>query len=294
MSTNRETCFVIMPFSKTTDEHTEDYWTHHFEDFLKPLIEENPNLEARRSKAMRGDILREIITDLVVSRVVVADLTDNNPNVYWELGVRQSFKQGTITIAEAGTKLPFDIGGKGTLFYYPKDHLKMADFRKRFKEAIQDCLANPDRPDSHVLETLSGRGTLFEIFRRDEAIRRLDAVLSECDWNLDYLKKAVNLAQANQKKKTSKNRQIPTYRFRVPAVELLITNRYVDEDQAFFGLAEEYSSDIASMNDQLNIWEQSLSSTEKWLLQHGKYAEKLIKKFKAKIENARKKLSKRF
>ncbi len=194
MSTNREICFVIMPFSKTTDEHTEDYWTEHYESFLKPLIEENPNREARRSKAMRGDILREIITDLVVSRVVVADLTDNNPNVYWELGVRQSFKHGTITIAEAGTKLPFDVGGKGTLFYYPKDHLKMGDFHKRFKEAIQDCLANPDRPDSHVLETLSGRRTLFEIFRRDEAIRRLDAVLSECNSNLDVLKWVIKRA----------------------------------------------------------------------------------------------------
>ena len=292
MSTNRETCFVIMPFSKTTDEHTEDYWTHHFEDFLKPLIEENPNLEARRSKAMRGDILREIITDLVVSRVVVADLTDNNPNVYWELGVRQSFKHGTITIAEADTSLPSDIGGKGTLSYYPKDHLKMEDFRKDFKEAIQDCLANPDRPDSHVLETLSGRGTLFEIFRRDEAIRRLDAVLSECGWNLNYLKKAVNRAQANQK--TPKNRQIPTYRFRVPAVELLITNRYVDEDQAFFKLAEEYLARIVSTNDILKIWDHRPETMEKWLLNYATTVTKPLKEFKAKVEAAREKLSTRF
>lgn len=292
MSTNREICFAIMPFSKTTDEHTEDYWTHHFEDFLKPLIEENPNLEARRSKAMRGDILREIITDLVVSRVVVADLTDNNPNVYWELGVRQSFKQGTITIAEAGTKLPFDIGGKGTLFYYPKDHLKMADFRKRFKEAIQDCLANPDRPDSHVLETLSGRGTLFEIFRRDEAIRRLDAVLSECSKNSEVLKWVIKRARDNQE--DPEERVFITSRFRVSAVELLITNRYVDEDQPFFGLAEKYSSDIASMNDQLNAWEYSPDPTETWLLNQKGSLAKDLKNFKAKVANARKKLSKRF
>ena len=224
MSTNRETCFVIMPFSKTTDEHTEDYWTHHFEDFLKPLIEEKTNLEARRSKVMRGDILREIITDLVVSRVVVADLTDNNPNVYWELGVRQSFKHGTVTIAEAGTKLPFDIGGKGTLFYYPKDHLKMVNFPKRFMKAIEDCLVNPDRPDSHVLETLSGRGTLFEIFHRDEVIRRLDAVLSECNKNSEVLKLVIKRARDNQK--DPDNRRFATVRFRVSAAELLISNRH--------------------------------------------------------------------
>ena len=82
MSTNRKICFVIMPFSKTTDEHTEDYWAEHFDSFLKPLIEENPNLEARRSEALRGDVLKQIITDLVISPVVVADLTDNNCTIF--------------------------------------------------------------------------------------------------------------------------------------------------------------------------------------------------------------------
>jgi hypothetical protein len=292
VSTNRETCFVIMPFSKTTDKHTEDYWTKHFKTFLKPLIEENPNLEARRSKAMRGDILREIITDLVVSPVVVADLTDNNPNVYWELGVRQSFKHGTITIAEEGTQLPFDIGGKGTLFYYLKDHLKMEDFRKRFKEAIKDCLVHSDRPDSHVLDTLSGRGTLFEIFRRDEAIRRLDAVLSECSRNLVVLKDVADQARDNQEK--TEEREFTTDRFRVSAVELLITNRYVDEDQPFFTLAEEYSNEIVAINDQLSLWESSPNATETWLLNQKGSAAKLLKNFRAKVVAARKKLSKQF
>lgn len=224
--------------------------------------------------------------------MVVADLTDHNPNVYWELGVRQSFKHGTVTIAQAKTQLPSDIGGKGTLFY-PGSHLNFEDFRKDFKEAIQDCLDNPDRPDSRVLETLSGRGSLFEIIRRDEAIRRLYAVLSECDWNLDHLKQAVNLAQANLK--TPKNSQIPTYRFRVPAVELLITNRYVDEDQAFFKLAEEYLARIVSMNDMLNSWEhRSGGFTEKWLLNYATKVTKPFKEFKAKVEAAREKLSTRF
>ena len=292
MSANRELCFVIMPFKKTTAEHTEEYWTKHFEHFLRPLIEENPNLEAHRSKALRGDILRQIITGLVNSRVVVADLTDYNPNVYWELGVRQSFKSGTVTIAEAKTQLPFDIGAKGTLFYYPEDHLKTADFSKSFKEAIQDCLANPDRSDSHVLETLSGRGTLFEIFRRDEAVRRLDAVLSECSRNLKIMNFVVKRARNNQK--DPEKREFTTERFGLSAVELLITNRYVDEDQSFFELAEEYSNRFNSLNSQVNIWEYSPNATEQWLLKYAKRMAKLIEECKAKMMTAREKVSKRF
>ena len=265
MSTNRAVCFVIMPFSKTTVEHTEEYWTRHFESFLKPLIEENRNLEARRSQPLRGDLVRQIITDLVVSPVVVADLTDNNANVFWELGVRQSFKHGTVTIAQTGTRLPFDLAAKGTLFY-PDDHLKMADFNRSFRQAMQDCLDHPDRPDSHVLETISGRGTLFELLHRDEAIRRLKALLSEVDGNLEVLGKVVETAKKNQKDPAK--RVFFAVRLTLAATELLITHRYVEESDSFFEKMEDYYRAILSVNEQLPLWENSPDMTEKWLLDY--------------------------
>jgi len=281
-----------MPFSKTTDEHTKRYWTEHFKSFLKPLIDENPDLEARRSKPLRGDILRQIITDLVVSRVVVADLTDHNPNVYWELGVRQSFKHGAVTIAEAGTQLPFDIGAKGTLFYYPKDHLKMPDFGSDFKEAVQDCLTNPNRPDSHVLETLSGRGTLFEIFRRDEAMRRLNAVLSECSRNLSILKDVLKTVEKNQK--TPTKRRYVTERFGMSGVQLLWTDRYVDEDMLFYKLADEYLHWLAGLNGELSNWPTYPDTVQEWFLKNSDEPMGIIKEFQTRARAARRTLSKRF
>ncbi len=292
VETNRQTCFVIMPFSKTTDEHTEEYWTKHFDDIIKPIIEENPGLEARRSEPLRGDILRQIITDLVVSPIVVADLTDKNANVLWELGVRQSFKHGTITIVEGKLELPFDISVKGTLDYNTKDHFKMAEFRKQLKKALNDCLSFPDRPDSQVLETLSGRGTLFEIFRRDEAIRRLDAVLSECNRNLIVLETLVKRVRANQQDK--KNRRVSADRFRIIGIELLITNRYADEDKPFFELAEKCWSRLFGINEQLSSWNKSSEITEKYILKINEETKNIIEDFKAKVELARDKLSKRF
>ena len=281
-----------MPFGKTTDEHTEEYWTKHFENFLKPLIEENPNLEARRSKPLRGDILNEIIADLVTSPIVVANLTDKNANVCWELGVRQSFKHGTITIAEEVTDLPFNIGGKGTLQYYPKDYIQNETFRKDFKEAIEDCLLNPNKPDSQVLETLSGRGTLFEIFYRDEAIRRLDAVLLECGKNLELLERIVNQVRANKQK--PENLGFIASRYRTIAIELLITSRYVDEDQTFFELADDCWNKLYSLNDTMNDWRNYRETTEKFIEKEEAGVEKLIGNFKAEIEAIRDKLINRF
>ena len=263
MSTKRGRCFVIMPFSQTTKEHTEEYWTKHFESFLKPLIEEC-KLEAQRSEPLREDILRKIITELVVCPIVVADITDGNLNVFWELGVRQSFKHGTITIAEEGTKIPFDVSVKSTLLYYPKDHIKNAKFCKKFKKAIKDCLSRPDSPDSQVLETISGRGTLFEVIHRDELTRRVKALISECKRNTVVSKYIYKTIEKNQK--NPEKRKFVTRRFRSPAVEALITERYLDEKNSFYELAEKYFEVILIRNEQLGFWEQSPDITEEWFL----------------------------
>ena len=157
---NSKLCFVCTPISKTTEEHTEEYWTNQFESFIKPLVEECGDIEVIRSEALHGDILKDIIKNLYSAQVVVADLTDLNPNVFWELGVRQSCRHGTITIAENGTRIPFDVGTKGTLSYYPKQHIKNEKFRRQFKKAVVDCLENPRSPDSRVLEVIPDLGLM--------------------------------------------------------------------------------------------------------------------------------------
>lgn len=285
----KQKCFVIMPFSKTSEKHTKEYWTKHYGTFIKPLIQSGHPLIAERSAPLRGDILRQIITDLVTAPIVVADLTDANPNVYWELGVRQSFKHGTITIAEDGTALPFDLGGKGTLFYFPNDHIKMEEFRNQFHEAINDCLGNPNLPDSHVLETISGRGTLHQILMRDEALRKLDALISEIESNIDVLKRAVDTCNENVKKKKealSKGKEAPqerayaTVRFRLIAAETLVVNRYIDADKTFYAMAESCMNWLIGVNDQLSAWLSDPEAVEAWLLKVHKGAKLRMDKFR--------------
>ncbi len=292
MAKKSDSCFVIMPFSETSSEHTEKYWTEHFNSILKPHIEKSTNLKAHRSEPLREDILRQIITNLVTSPVVVADLTDNNSNVYWELGIRQSFKHGTVTIAEEGTDIPFDVGGKGTLFYNPKNHLNMEKFYRKFKKAIKDCLSNPKRPDSSVLETISGRGTLFEIINRDESIRRLDAVLSEHDRNLQILNKILETGKKNKENPTK--RSYETLMFRTPSIELLITNRYIDKDQAFYKPLEHYLDWLIALNHQESKWKVYPASTELWFFDNEKSAKNVFKRLKDTISSVHKEIESKY
>jgi hypothetical protein len=300
MSSDRAVCFVIMPFGKTTDDHTEEYWTKHFTDYLKPLIEETSKVEARRSKPLRGDVVREIIKDLIVSPIVLADLTDSNANVYWELGVRQSFKPGTITIADDGYrhKIPFDIGSKGILFYYPDNAHKDAHFRTDLKNAIQDCLGHPNRPDSAVLETVSGRGTLYEIVHREESVRRLDSLLLELNRNDNVYEETFETATENQRLRKEKKTTAtiatkrPTKRFRLVATELVLTHRYLDEAEDFYACAEGYHNIVFGMNQQLNLWDNSPERTELWFLDDETHStrKRLFDEFRRRMEAARERL----
>lgn len=279
-----------MPFSRTTEKHTERYWTDHFQNFLRPLIEESSQLEARRSEPLRGDILKQIITDLTVSPIVIADLTDHNPNVFWELGVRQSFKYSTITIAEVGTALPFDVFGKGTLFYHDS-HIGNEQFSSDFKKAITHCLTNPNSPDSSVLETLSGRGTLYEIIHGHEMLRRLDALVEECNWNYSLLQNVEKRVAKN--KKNPKDKEYTTSRFMSAAVELLLIDRYLDEDKAFYETIGACFASIPALNDMLRNWRLYSDSVEYWFEENANVYYERFKKHKEVLIAAQKKLTER-
>jgi hypothetical protein len=49
--------------------------------------------------------------------VVICDLSDERPNVYFELGFSKGKSKPVICVARAGTALHFDVAGFNTLFF---------------------------------------------------------------------------------------------------------------------------------------------------------------------------------
>jgi hypothetical protein len=218
-------CFVIMPFSTTKKRkgHTKGYWDRHYNDFLKPIIERTGLFTVHRSTALTGDIVKNIINDLITSNLVVADLTDGNSNVYWELGIRQSFKNGTITIAEQGTRLPFDLSRKGTHWYNQEEDIGNANFINDFQNAIRKVHQKECGVDSEVLEAVSGRGTLYEIMHKLENIRRVEALIEETTENINFLM----IMQEALKKQVKA--PIAYSSLQNSCLEFLLTQRYLEE-----------------------------------------------------------------
>ena len=142
-------CFVIMPFSQTTEKHTEKYWSDFFEKFVKPSVEKF-GYSCRRSQAQPSNIIKDILTELLDADLILAVLTDFNANVWYELGIRHARRRGTIMIIEEGQKLPFDISQYGVI-KYTDTITGGADFEKELKMFIEK-IENSQSADSPVGE----------------------------------------------------------------------------------------------------------------------------------------------
>jgi hypothetical protein len=55
-----------------------------------------------------GAVTPKMLLELLNARVVIADLTGRNPNVFYELGIAHSFARPLISLADSASSLPFD------------------------------------------------------------------------------------------------------------------------------------------------------------------------------------------
>ena len=150
-------CFVIMPFSGTAS-CTEDEWTQIFEQVLKPAVE-SAGLDyiCRRSVATRGNLVGAIVQDLNDSHVVIADLTDRNANVFYELGVRHAMKDRSILIAQKKEDIPFDLQAYAYHIYGWKTREDIRALTDKIRQLLTDIDTTPNRPDNPVSDFLKVR-----------------------------------------------------------------------------------------------------------------------------------------
>jgi hypothetical protein len=109
------TCFYVTPIGEEGSESR-----LHSDLFLSHIVE--PALEEFRLKVVRADqigepgmITRQIFDYIFRSRLVVADLSFHNPNVFYELAVRHMLKKPVVQITRVGDKIPFDLNQVRTI-----------------------------------------------------------------------------------------------------------------------------------------------------------------------------------
>ncbi len=113
--------FVVMPFGKKTgaDGHIFDFNVI-YKTLIKPAIEA-AGFEPFRAdeETASGDILTDMFQELLLADMVVCDLSIDNANAFYELGIRHALrKRGVVHIQAGRAYMPFDIFNVRTLPYH--------------------------------------------------------------------------------------------------------------------------------------------------------------------------------
>src|SRR5659263_257957 len=107
--------FVAMPFGIKEGIDFNRVYT----DFIKPALEKEGFEVFRADEEQRaGNIRTDMFQELLLADLIVADLSIDNPNVWYELGVRHALRaRGIIHIKCKRDYMPFDVYSDRALTY---------------------------------------------------------------------------------------------------------------------------------------------------------------------------------
>lgn len=160
MSDNNH-CFIITPIGDDSDpirRHIEGI----IEAAIRPALEDKYKLVVAHKISEPGSITKQIISEIYSAKLTIANLTNRNPNVMYELAFRHSLGKPVIMIAEKGTPLPSDIIMERTIFYQNdaqgvlelRDNISAAESKIDFEKAsspIYDIIQEYSR-DTQIIK----------------------------------------------------------------------------------------------------------------------------------------------
>lgn len=167
----RGACFVI---SQIGTENSEERVQA---DALLGVIEnccEFHDLDCVRADKIKGptDINDDIIEYVRSADLCIVDLTNLNPNVMYEFGIRFETGRPFIVVAQKNTKLPFDIIARRTIFY---DDLSLAAEARRVQKLIREYIVIFEEGDFRSLANIPSLSNIYGLLEKIDA--KLDGIM---------------------------------------------------------------------------------------------------------------------
>lgn len=101
--------FVIMPFSEKTGKYPTGYFDEVFSSLIVPAASQAGYIAETANKTGSDIIHKTIVSNIYNAELILADLTEHNPNVLFELGLAIAFKKKVAIIRAKGTNPIFDV-----------------------------------------------------------------------------------------------------------------------------------------------------------------------------------------
>jgi hypothetical protein len=115
------TCFVIAPIG-APDSATRKRSDQVLRHIITPAAKECGFTTLRADEISEpGIITSQVIQHIIEDAMLVADLTEHNPNVFYELAIRHAVRRPYVQIIENGDALPFDVAGVRSIQFTFRD-----------------------------------------------------------------------------------------------------------------------------------------------------------------------------
>jgi len=213
---SEKTVFVAMPFGykKPLKGTYQINFDNIYEKSIKSAVIEMGLNIIRADEENNGGIIHTLMYErLVCSDIVIVDITNQNPNVYYELGFRHCAKPyHTIIIYDKKHQIPFDIALLRAIPYELKRGeipLESANkLKEEIKKRIELALNYDDTNDSPAFELISDFPTTV---LSDGNIKIFKNTYSLCEKLKDELQSACNTEEIGQILTEIEKSSIPIY-----------------------------------------------------------------------------------
>jgi len=171
-------CFIVTAIGESgtpTRERADNVYRY----LIAPVCEELGYKPVRVDHVNAVDNINEtVINYLKTAPMVIADMTEHNPNAFYELGFRQARELPLVPIIKVGERLPFDVITTRTVFY-DTDVAKIEDSKENLKSKILS-FANFEMPENRAERDL----TLEDL--NDNLNKKLNKILNLLEKQQSY------------------------------------------------------------------------------------------------------------
>jgi len=135
--TSSDTCFVMMPFADPIGGY---YATIYEPAVVKAGLR---SVRADDDIFATGKIMDQVWIGINAAKVLVAELTTRNPNVFYELGLAHALQKPVVLVSRNEEDVPFDLHHIRVIYYDVNDPFWGEKLINKIAENVLSALSNP-------------------------------------------------------------------------------------------------------------------------------------------------------
>lgn len=176
-------CFVVCPIGNENSD-TRKRSDLLFKHVISPVCKET-DFEAIRidKENTNGSLTEEIFHHLREDELVIADLTENNPNAFYEMGYRAALGKPSIHLTAKDSTIPFDVSTIRSFLYDLTDLESVDEVKSRLIQTINSMSFEQASSgvDTTATNTLITAQLLQEIYKIQDSIAKLTQTIETKD-----------------------------------------------------------------------------------------------------------------